>query len=440
MQHIKTQEEWEIEMSLKILEFIKNELYLDMRFFHLALSSLSPKPDASLQAFASDGTVIRYAPLHLMQVFQKNSRFLNRAYLHSVLHCVFSHLWTAGNRSRSLWNISCDIAAEYTIDHMEIPSVRRILTWLRKKTYETLEAEIQYLSAPAIYRFLCKMDAEQIPLLAAEFYTDDHRFWPESKQPDKAAEQARNQWEKIARQTRMQQEMHREDPSETERLFAMQIKAGRSRRNYRDFLKKFTMLREEMHCSPDEFDLNFYTYGLQLYGNMPLIEPVETREIKKIQEFVIVIDTSASTSGELVRNFLRETFQILHQRDYFFSSCKIRILQCDDRVRMDQEITDFEQSEAFLAQFTITGGGGTSFVPAFAYVHELLEQGVFHHLGGLLYFTDGKGTYPKKRPPYPAAFLFLGDFIESDVPPWAMRLKLEPEEFLLKQKHYGRDL
>ena len=58
----------------------------------------------------------------------------------------------------------------------------------------------------------------------------------------------------------------------------MQIKAGRSRRNYRDFLKKFTMLREEMHCSPDEFDLNFYTYGLRLYGNMPLIEPVETRE------------------------------------------------------------------------------------------------------------------------------------------------------------------
>ena len=56
----------------------------------------------------------------------------------------------------------------------------------------------------------------------------------------------------------------------------------------------------------DSFDYNFYTYGLRLYGNMPLIEPLESKEVKKIEEFVIVIDTSMSCSGELVRKFLEE--------------------------------------------------------------------------------------------------------------------------------------
>ena len=39
------------------------------------------------------------------------------------------------------------------------------------------------------------------------------------------------------------------------------------------------------------------------YGKMPLIEPLESRESKKIRDFVIVLDTSESTAGELVKNF-----------------------------------------------------------------------------------------------------------------------------------------
>jgi len=64
-----------------------------------------------------------------------------------------------------------------------------------------------------------------------------------------------------------------------------QVKAAnRSRRSYQDFLRRFCVTREEVHLDPDEFDLNFYTYGLSVYGNMPLIEPLETRESKKIEE------------------------------------------------------------------------------------------------------------------------------------------------------------
>ena len=46
---------------------------------------------------------------------------------------------------------------------------------------------------------------------------------------------------------------------------------------------------------------------------------------------------------------------------------------------------------------------------------------------GVLYFTDGKGIYPAKRPPYETAFLFLGEEKHPDVPAWAMKLILHEE-------------
>ena len=101
---------------------------------------------------------------------------------------------------------------------------------------------------------------------------------------------------------------------------------------------------------------------------------------------------------------------------------------------MDQEITDIQQFEHLLHRFQLAGGGGTDFRPAFQYVEQLIAEGTFKNLGGLLYFTDGYGIYPKKKPSYPTAFLFLNEFNEEAVPPWAMRLKLEPEEFLENKK------
>ena len=119
---------------------------------------------------------------------------------------------------------------------------------------------------------------------------------------------------------------------------------------YGDFLKKFSLWQEEMRCDEDAFDLGFYAYGLRVYGNMPLVEPMETREAKKIREIVIVVDTSYSTRGELIEGFLRETFQILSQRDSFFARSRIRVLQCDERVQRDTLIQSQEDFKALQAE------------------------------------------------------------------------------------------
>lgn len=437
MAHVQTQEEWEAEMSQKILSYVRNELYLELRFLDLAFSALSPKADASIRTFATDGDFLYFSSEQVLRIFRQNAAFLDRAYLHSVLHCIFAHLWIGGNRDRQLWNIACDIAVEYTIDGMDKNCTRRILSWTRQQFYEELRGQKEGVSAAVIYRMLkersvTKGGAEWIAGMEREFYTDDHRYWP--KQEDgtakrEAAAAARKKWNKIARQTKMEQEQRGDETKDGEELLASQLAAEKGRRSYRDFLQKFAIRREELHCDPDEFDLNYYTYGLRLYGNMPLIEPLESRETKKIREFVIVIDTSYSTSGELVQQFLRETVDILNQGDSFFADSTIRILQCDNRVRSDRVITGKKELMQFIEDFKLIGGGGTDFRPAFSYVNDLIEQGAFRNLTGLLYFTDGKGIYPKKRPDYKTAFLFLEEYEEEAVPPWAMRLRLTPEEF-----------
>ena len=62
----------------------------------------------------------------------------------------------------------------------------------------------------------------------------------------------------------------------------------------------------------------------------------------------------------------------------------------------------------------------------FEHVARLQKEGAFTSLRGLVYFTDGMGVYPKKRPPYETAFVLLEEPPMSvKIPPWAIRLVLD---------------
>ena len=152
--HVQTDSEWQEEMSQKIIDEIQCELYLDMPFMKIALSTLLPKANEQLYSMATDGTYIYYNPIRLIDIFKKNGMYLNRAYLHSVLHCLFFHLWTRGERDEFLWNTACDIMVEYTIDTMEKKSTKRILSYIRKTTYERLKKEHIAIAPGALYAWI----------------------------------------------------------------------------------------------------------------------------------------------------------------------------------------------------------------------------------------------------------------------------------------------
>lgn len=423
----QTQREWQEEMAGEILSLIRSELYLEFRYLDVALSALRWAADDSIDTFGTDGEQLYYSASQLLRVFPKNPKFLDRLYLHSVLHCIYAHLWIAGGREPQLWGLACDIMVEYTIDHFQAACTKRVLSGIRGDVYRRIEANGMGVSAAIIYQLLLGWQ-EELTSLQQEFYTDTHKYWPAEKQAAASPAMLQKRWEQIARQTQMQMEQKGGEQTEGQELLEQEIRAGRSRRSYRAFLRKFAVFREELHLDPDEFDVNYYSYGLRFYGNMPLIEAVESQEMLKIRDFVIVIDTSYSTSGELVKAFLRETLDILMETEHFFQGSRIHIIQCDDRVQSDQVVTTSEQLDQVLQSFHLLGGGGTDFRPAFRYINQLVEEGQLPQLKGILYFTDGQGIYPAKRPDYQTAFLFMADYDETQVPPWAMRLRLEPTD------------
>ena len=97
---IQTQEEWEEEMAQKILRYTHDELYISFRFLGIALSALEPRADKRIITLATDGAVLYFSKEQLIRVFKKNAAYLNRLYLHTILHCMFSHLWIGGKRER----------------------------------------------------------------------------------------------------------------------------------------------------------------------------------------------------------------------------------------------------------------------------------------------------------------------------------------------------
>ena len=237
-------------------------------------------------------------------------------------------------------------------------------------------------------------------------------------------------WEEISKQIEMNLETFSKEWGDEAGSFIASLKvANRKRYDYSEFLRRFTMLSEEMKVNDDEYDYVFYTYGLELYGNMPLVEPLEYKETQRIRDFVIAIDTSESCEGELVKRFVEHTFGIIKKQEDFAHSVNIHVVQCDAKVQADTKITDLRDVDDFMDGFFVRGLGGTDFRPVFGYVDDLRARGELADMKGLIYFTDGLGQFPEAAPDYDTAFVFMdtGERHTPSVPPWAMKVVLDEE-------------
>lgn len=207
--------------------------------------------------------------------------------------------------------------------------------------------------------------------------------------------------------------------------------SSRKTYDYREFLKRFSALSEEMKVSTEEFDYVYYTYGLSRYGNMPLVEPLEYQECRRIREFVIAIDTSASCAGGLVRHFVEKTYDVLRNSASFGRKVNVHVVQCDSDIRKDTKITTLRDLDGDFGEFATRGYGGTDFRPVFKYVDELVESRELPNLKGMIYLTDGIGKYPEEPPDYECAFVFVDDDCEKrTVPPWAMKVLMTKDEIV----------
>lgn len=566
------------DLGSRILNQSRYELSLSMRHLARALDRLPYEMDFNTQRMGTEGERIHFHPEFIFQLFMESPQKLNRLYMHSLLHCLFRHMFKNEDKKEELWNMACDIHVEYVLDSLDVDLLRRPAGEYRENTFQSLEEKIKTLSAERIYQYLeeTDLDYDAWERLEREFYKDDHVFWKvidredapgeegegdgdgaplpmpedftpndkpsgeenegekkdsgdntsvensedkdksprESKSSEDASPQSgtpsngegkeeKNQeagnqepenrgsegegntgegnsgedsqgetkqedsqsgnssgkkqeerkkaenrkppgqekreereakkkrddlskeWEDISKRTEQEIEHSSKEKQEEQGSLAWFLRLEQKKyTDFRDFLRRLSVDREEMEVDLDSFDYGYYYYGLEQYGNMPLIEENEYREGRKLQELVIAIDTSHSTKGEMVKGFLEETAGILKQKDAFFQKVKVHILECDDELRKDICLENVEDLEQYSKNFAVKGGYGTDFRPVFRYVSDLQKRGELKNLKGLMYFTDGKGRYPKEAPPYVTAFVFpKGEDIDDDnVPFWAMKL------------------
>lgn len=419
-------------LAQEVIALAQGTLMVHIRFLDRSLAFLKPVPHDTLM-FATDGAHLYYDPWYVLGKYKWEHNAITRALLHSLLHCIFRHGFVGKDIDRPRWDLACDIAVENIIHDLnkEFLSVRR--TEQQTGFFVLLAQELQPpFTAERIYRWLADKEIPEEELICRRepFFTDQHDLWYASNSSASDTDgDTQKMWAEISK--RMQVELETMVKDDSSPLVQSLRQVNRKKQNYAEFLRRFGIYGEVMQISEEEFDYTYYTYGLSTYGNVPLIEPLEYREQRKLREFVIAIDTSGSVRGDVVQSFVQHTYNILRRQENLFTKVNIHILQCDDRIREDARITCPEEFQQYLDTMEIKGLGQTDFRPVFRHVEELRCKGELLQLKGLLYFTDGRGAFPEEKPPYETAFILHEDGWDTpQVPSWAIKLRLTEDEIL----------
>ena len=438
-------------LALDVLKLSRNTLLVNLRFLDMALSQFTYH-EIEDNTLLTDGKYLLYDPKHILRCYKSAKEIPVRDYLHVVMHCVFRHMFMDPTLNRVYWDLACDIAVENVITELGLKAVIAAREREQVQYINAIKKELGMVTAEKIYSYLRSTypDPNKIAQIRGLFYADNHEIWymtgdekaaafglPQSGDGQGDGEDQDGQgaalaaaWQAISERMQVDLETFGKQRGLNPGAMTQNLAAvNREKYDYTAFLKKFAVMGEAMKINDDEFDYIFYTYGLQLYEKMPLIEPLEYKEIKAIKEFVIAIDTSGSTSGELVQKFVQKTYNILKSTESFFSKINLHIIQCDADIQEDKKITCQEDFDEYLKTMQIRGLGGTDFRPVFEYVEKLRKNKEFNNLKGLIYFTDGYGEFPAKKPDYDTAFVFIDDdYNNPDVPPWAIKLILQKDE------------
>lgn len=413
----------------EILRLSRDSILMNMRFLDVALSRMEPVPKPGLKGMGTDGRKLFYDDVFVLRRYKSEPAYLSRCCLHSLLHLVFYHPFRYADVEEKYWDVAADIAVENVMLEMDLRFLKLHRDAERRAEVLALKEKCGALTAERIYRYFRKEKPEEeyLEQLKLMFHRDEHFFWMEPEQ----MEISLAQWKKISERIKTDLKTFSSGKGNSDSLEKNLAEATKDRYDYGEILRRFMVTGEEIRQNDEEFDYIYYTYGLEHYGNMPLVEPLEYKDIKKVREFVIAIDTSASCRGKVVQGFLNRTYSIMKGAENFFSKVNIHIVQCDNEVQSDSKITCDEEFEEFIRTGKLTGFGATDFRPVFDYVDELIEQGNFENLKGLIYFTDGYGVYPERMPAYDVVFAFLNeDERRPAVPHWALPVVLEEEEIV----------
>ncbi len=329
---------------------------------------------------------------------------------HEALHCALSHFARRRHRDKRRWDLACDFAVNPLLvqDGLSPPPNALYL------------AEYEGMTAEEIYP-LIEENTEQQP-------QDRHLYDDENQQrPDRGGLGERRQGDPGAGDAELDQDRGGApqppplEPDERERLETQwqQRLAGAAQQAMRAGKLSGLLARMVDHLLQPQLPWRMllarymtmqgredFNYARPARREGEAILP----SLRSAQVDVVVgVDTSGSISQSELDQFLSEVDAIKGQM-----KARITLLACDVQLAPGSPWI-FEAWEPVRLPAEIQGGGGTSFVPVFAWVEA---QNIRPDL--MLYFSDAEGTFPQQEPDYPVLWLVKG---KAKIP-WGQRIQL----------------
>ena len=412
-------------LALRILGDCRSVVYRQYPHLDAAFAGLVPECAQETEIVGTDGLRLFFSGQKVLVDYVACPQRMHRRYLHLLLHGLYLHLIGAKQYEPKMWDLACDLAVERLLGQICQKQAEFCVSFgkeekeIRRRMDMWLGSTV--LSAEQIYTRLCTEEVPYPPKQLLQIYTlDDHRPW---RTAPVDGEGLRKKWEQIrahAGNWAGGVGGHSAGTEAGDRVDLLRPLQPGGRYDYHRFLRQFATLQEEQELDLESFDPAQYQFGMEHYGNIPFIEPLEYREVHRLSELVIAIDTSGSCDIPTVTQFLQETYAILSDQENFFHRMNVYLIQCDCCIEQVQVIHSKEEWEKCSQNIMVQGRGGTDFTPVFRYVEELRRKKELSNLRAMIYFTDGDGIYPRTAPDYETAFVFVKHTEGMrQVPKWA---------------------
>ena len=311
-------------IATKILNISRNNLLIDFKFLTKAIYALEIRNNSFF--VGTDGQYFYYENRKVLEKYLLDRNNLTKTFFHSVIHCILKHPFIFEG-ANFIENIACDIIVESIIIDLQKTKPSFIEEENKVTIINEIKDNVNSFVPINVIEYLGALNENTIKHYQSIFKVDDHDFWTNNSSssgtnqnegdeiednnkqninegsnnlnnekkdrenndkknhPDSKCQDLSNRWQDIAEELTMDLENF----SISQGVLSGDLinnlsNLKREEEDYSTFLKQFAVMGEVMKSNPDEFDIIYYTYGLNLYKNVALVEPLEYRDEKRIKQ------------------------------------------------------------------------------------------------------------------------------------------------------------
>lgn len=409
------------EKSNRIIKQLLHKMGKSIPEFSMLIHSHPLKTTKRKISISTDGKYIIYNPGYVME--QHRTEGLPKLVyelMHVLLHLLFKHPEASSKYKHReiLWSLQDKMVHAIVKGMMLGTSTEWIIsqiTPVASDYYHEMNKNVEPLQSNTLESYnarnnFAKSHISKIDYSRSECYSDDHSLWLRENTNSQnsitfiidnnncSEEQIQEIKQFVQNIVKCFNQSLRHEYGFAAGQAEREFDAVSDRYDWCDVVQNILQQRIVWHEQETIFDRALYTYGFDLYEDIPLIEPCETEEEKiALGGIAIAMDTSGSCGGEMASHFLAGVEQILLEiRQFMSPEQEIVLLQCDSQIQAEELYMRRDVKKGMFSQKTLKGFGGTSFVPVFRYVNERNERNYFEKnkiFDTLIYFTDGEGDF-----------------------------------------------